>query len=301
MLLGFLPLLEKQAVIASSSLFSLVIAINLVTIAVLAVPGWRARPDKFSRQWLDVVLIGLIASGLVVLLNIKALETTSATHRSIFQAMYPAATAVFAYKLLRERLPVRTYGIIAAMVLGIVLMSIRGLSLELATGDMLLVVTLPLMGFCDAWVKKSLGGLTPAWVALCRFTVGTVFLVILGMASGIPIGLPERNAWPWILLSGLCIGGGILLLYKGMALRGASLAAAMIGVSPVITLVLEWLLFDVTFTDLELLGMAVVVSGGLLLTRPRFQGQNPALYESQNPGNTGSKRNTGSRQGLGSE
>ncbi len=177
-----------------------------------------------------------MASGVVVLLNIGALQTTSATHRSVFQTMYPAATAIFSYWLLRERLPDKTYGVIGAMIVGIVIMCSRGISLDFSAGDLMLLVTLPLMGFCDTWVKKSLDDLHPDWVALCRFSLGTGLLVILGLVTGGLTVLPGVSTWPWIGLCGLCIGGGILLLYRGMELRGASLAAAMIGIAPVITL-----------------------------------------------------------------
>lgn len=281
LLLGILPLLEKQAVANSESLFSLVIAINAVTVVVLIIPGWRARPANMTLQWLDVLLIGLIASGIVVLLNIKALETTTATHRSIFQAMYPAATAVFSFWLLQERLPRSAYIIIAIMIAGIILMSSRGISTDIAVGDYLLLATLPLMGFCDTWVKKSLTGLTPAWVALCRFAIGTLSLLVVGLAMGYLTTLPGQAAWGWILASGVCIGFGILLLYQGMALRGASLAAAMIGISPVITLVLEGFFLEVSFTTIELVGMALVVAGGVLLSQPGFQGNQAKKSESQ--------------------
>lgn len=267
--LGILPLVEKQAVIRSDSLFALAIALNLVTVAILALPGWRARPDKWNRQWFDVLIIGLIASGIVVILNIQALKTTSATHRGVFQAMYPAATALFSFWLLKERLPRSSYFIIGIMTVGILIMSSRGLTLEIASGDLLLLATLPLMGFCDTWVKKSVQQLNPAWVAFCRFATGTLFLLMVGLATR-SLSLPSGEAWPWILMSGACIGCGILLLYKGIELRGASIAAAMLGISPVITLVLEVRFFDVDFTVVELAGIALVVGGGLLLSRPRF-------------------------------
>lgn len=273
LLLGVLPLLEKQAVQQVSSLFTVTVVINLFTILVLWIPGWRARPATLTYHWRDVVLIGVIASCIVVLLNLKALETTSATHRSVFQAMYPAAAAVFSYWLLRERLLPVTYGIIAVMVVGIIIMSSQGIRLAFATGDLLLFATLPLMGFTDTWVKRSVQSLAPAWVALCRFATGTIALLAAGLVSGNVLHWPEATAWPWLVASGICIGGGILLLYQGIDMRGASLAAALVGMAPVVTLLLEWGLLGESFTVVELLGMVLVIGGGLLLTRPRFQGQ----------------------------
>lgn len=269
--LGLVPLLEKLAVNSGSDLFALVIAINLVTMICLAGPAWRQRPKPLLVQWRSLLLIGAIASGVVVLLNLWALETTSATHRSVFQAMYPAATALFAFFMLGERLPVRGYAVIAMMTAGIVVMSAQGMRWEFVFGDLLLMFTLPMMGLCDAWARRSIGQLSPEWTAFGRFLFGSLTLITLCILSGTVPAWPNLQAWPWIVLSGIFIGVGIILLYHGMALRGASLAAVLLGLSPVLTLLLEWLTLDGRFTALELLGMAIVLIGGYLLSRRDFQ------------------------------
>lgn len=273
--LGLVPLFEKQAVDTGTGLMSLVIAINLITVICLGVPAWKQRPRRLFQDWPSMLLIGALASGIVVLLNLWALETTTATHRSVFQAMYPAATALFAFFLLGEKLPVKAYGLIIFMSVGIIVMSARGMRLELAFGDLLLMLTLPMMGLCDAWAKRSLVGLQAEWIAFSRFAYGSLtLLAILPVAivlDDATLTWPSLDAWTWILLSGTSIGLGIILLYRGMALKGASLSAALVGLAPVITLVLEWSFLQGRFTPLELAGMVLVISGGLLLSMPRFQ------------------------------
>lgn len=269
--LGLVPVFEKLAVDSGAGLFNLVIAINVVTVISLSIPAWHKRPPRISREWPSLLLIGAIASGVVVLLNLWALETTSASHRSVFQAMYPAATAIFAWFLLRERLPLRGYVVIVVMTLGIITMSAQGMRWQFVSGDLLLMSTLPMMGLCDCWAKRSLGSLQPEWVAFGRFFFGTLALLLLCLLSGTRLHWPDGQAWMWILLSGLSIGLGIIFLYRGMALRGASLAAALIGLSPIITLSLEWLFLDGRFTLIEVVAMAVVVVGGMLLGRRDFQ------------------------------
>jgi drug/metabolite transporter (DMT)-like permease len=269
--LGLVPLLEKLAVNAGSDLFSLVIAINLVTVVCLAGPAWRHRPDPLLLEWRSLLFIGAVASGIVVLLNLWALETTSATHRGVFQAMYPAATALFAFFILGERLPVKGYGVIAFMTIGIIIMSSQGMRWEFVFGDLLLMLTLPLMGICDAWAKRSIGTLSPEWTAFGRFLFGSLTLVALCVLRGTLPGWPAPEAWLWIVLSGFTISFGIILLYRGMELRGASLAAALVGLSPVLTLLLEWLYLDGYFAAVELLGMAMVLVGGYLLSLRDYQ------------------------------
>lgn len=277
--LGFVPLFEKQAVARGAGLFPLTVTINLVTVAVLAPAAWRQRPARLSDDWRSLLVIGALASGIVVLLNLWALETTSATHRSVFQAMYPAAGVLFALVILGERLPVKGYATIAAMVVGILMLSGQGFRWQFAFGDMLLFATVPMMGFCDAWAKRSLAGLSAEWVALGRFVFGTVLLLVAGTVGQAWQGWPTGNGWWWVLLSGLSIGLGVLMLYRGMALKGAALAAALVSLSPVITAVLEWWWLQKTFSHWELAGMAMVITGGVLLSRPRFQ----TLKEHESP------------------
>jgi len=269
--LGLVPLFEKLAVDSGSDLLTLVIAINLVTVVCLVVPAWRQRPEALFTQWRYLLLIGAIASGVVVLLNLWALKTTTATHRSVFQAMYPAATAVFAYLLLGERLPLRGYAVIALMTIGILVMSAQGLRWEFVFGDLLLMLTLPMMGLCDALAKKSLGKLSAEWTAFNRFFYGSIMLIIVFGLSGTLPTWPVGDELLWILLSGISIGLGIILLYRGMALKGAALAAALVGLSPVLTLALEWLFLDGHFKLLELAGIVLVLVGGFLLSRREFQ------------------------------
>ena len=285
--LGVVPVFEKLAVDSGASLFSLVIAINVVTVVCLLVPAWRNRPAQLQTEWRSLLLIGAIASGIVVLLNLWALQTTTASHRSVFQAMYPAATAVFAFYLLNERLPVRGYAVIGAMIIGIIIMSGQGLRWNYVFGDFLLMLTLPMMGLCDAWARRSLGSLSAEWVAFGRFAFGTLTLALLCVFTGELPAWPHPQAWLWIALSGISIGFGIIFLYRGMAIKGAALAAALIGLSPVVTVLLEWFYLGSRFLPVELAGMAIVVAGGVLLGRPEFQELDPATTQATSASDSG--------------
>ncbi len=269
--LGLTPIFEKLAVETGNGLPGIVLSMNLITVMLLALPGWRHRPSRLASRWTSLLLVGSLASGLVVFLNLWALETTSATHRSVFQAMYPAATAVFAYKLLGERLPGISYVVIATMTAGVILMSIRGFHWQLVKGDILLLLTLPMMGLCDAWAKAALGTLTPQWVALGRFLFGTLVLLLIFLPGVESITWPTGETWLWVFLSAASISLGINMLYLAMQIEGAALAAAMMSLAPVVTLVMEWYWLGMAFRVIELLGMTLVLMGGFLLTRPAFQ------------------------------
>lgn len=269
--LGMMPLFEKLAVESNAGLTGVVLSINLLTVVLLLQSGWQQRPQQITSSWRSLLLVGSLASGLVVFLNLWALETTSATHRSVFQAMYPAMTAVFAFLLLGERLPAAGYLVIGAMSCGVILMSTGGFRWQLVEGDLLLLLTLPLMGLCDAWARSALETLAPQWVALARFSLGSVVLLLCLSPWLGSIHWPQGITWLWVGLSSACIGFGINMLYRAMQLKGAAIAAAMMSLAPVVTLTAEWYWLDAAFQSVELLGMVIVLAGGYLLTRPAFQ------------------------------
>ncbi|MEZ5492378.1 MAG: DMT family transporter [Gammaproteobacteria bacterium] len=269
--LGLTPLFEKLAVSGEASLPTVVLTINLLTVALLTIPAWRHRPEQIRASWKSLLLVGGLASGVVVYLNIWALETTTATHRSVFQAMYPAMTAIFAYWLIDERLPLSGYLVIAAMTGGVLLMSAGGIQFQMVEGDGLLLLTLPMMGLCDAWAKKTLGTLSPQWVSFGRFFFGTLVLLPFLLTAEIGLSWPKGLDWLWIGLSAATIGLGINMLYLGMKMKGAALAAAMLSMSPILTLLIEWYWLSAEFHTTELFGIAIVLLGGYLLTRPAFQ------------------------------
>lgn len=265
--LGFMPIFQKQAVDTGSNMFAIALGMNLSTLCVLLVPGWYRRPPRPGESLGLLVLIGVLASGFVVILNIWALQTTTATHRSVFQAMYPAATALCAYWVAGERLPWRAYGVIAFMMAGLLVMAAQGVSLNIMTGDALLFLTLPMIGLSDAWVKRGLVKLTPEWIALGRFFFGTLVLLIAMLAVGDNAYEALLDAWLPVLAAGILIGLGIILLYRGIALKGAALSVSLVSAAPIVTVLTELFWLDRPPTRWDITGLVMVVMGAVLLSQ----------------------------------
>src|SRR5690606_4765107 len=102
-----------------------------------------------------------------------------ATHKGVIQASYPLGTMFFAWVLLRERITPAGYMAAAVIVGGLVLMTSRGLGAAPNPGDWILIATVPLMGFSDAFAKKVLKDVSPLTVSFGRYLFGTAFLVVL--------------------------------------------------------------------------------------------------------------------------
>lgn len=190
---------------------------------------------------------------------------TTATNRALFQSMYPVATAVFARLLLGERLGAPSYGVIVAMTAGLFLMNSSGEGLVLGTPFLLLAATLPLIGLADVYAKRSLADADPLFVAVGRLVAGSMVIWLVVPFASDPSWATALEAWPWVLLAGFAMAGGILGLYRAMDTAGASLAAAFAGLAPVVTAAMEWALLGTGFLPVQMAGIAVVIAGAVIL------------------------------------
>jgi drug/metabolite transporter (DMT)-like permease len=219
-----------------------------------------------DRQGLArVAVVGALGSGIVVLLSIFAMTGTTATNRALFQSMYPVATAVFARILLGEKLGAATYAVIAVMTAGLFLMNSSGGGVVLGPPFFLLAATLPLIGLADVYAKRSLADADPLFVAVGRLVAGSLVIGLVLPFASVPDWVTVLHAWPWVLLAGCAMAGGILGLYRAMDTAGASLAAAFAGLAPVVTAGLEWALLGAVFLPIQLAGIAVVIAGAVIL------------------------------------
>lgn len=125
---GLTPLFKKLAITDGVSPWTVALVTSLVAAAVgvtlLLVRGpdaWRSVGSPVHRAPLCV--LGVVASGIVTLLVVQALTSTTATNHSLFQSAYPAATLLFAHLLLGECLRVAQYAAVAALTAGLLLVN----------------------------------------------------------------------------------------------------------------------------------------------------------------------------------
>jgi drug/metabolite transporter (DMT)-like permease len=102
-------------------------------------------------------------------------------------------------------------------------------------------------------------------VAAGRLLFGTVVLLaVLPWTASSQWSTLGPVGW-WVLGAGLAMAGGMLGLYRAMRTAGASIAAAFVGLAPVLTAAAESLILDAAFTPLQLAGLALVVAGAAAL------------------------------------
>lgn len=272
--LGTVHFVEKLAIHQGAPPGPFAFGQTAVAMLVLA-PIWLWRSRRDQRKSLrhlplpSLAAIGILASGVVVLLSIMALSYTSATHKGVIQASYPLGTMFFAWILLRERIPPTGYVAAAVIVAGLVLMTSRGFGGAPNLGDWILIGTVPLMGFSDAWSKKVLKDVSPLTVSFGRYVFGTAFLAVL--LSVLDLGQLRGlvPVWPLLLTAGMMTALAMELFYWSIDRIGPSLAAGMLAAAPVVTAGLEWWWFGEGFPGSQAVGIVVVIAGVMTLSRQR--------------------------------
>lgn len=244
---------------ATAAVLALVLALRPVRI--------RAALDTPAAVWRGVILVGAMGSGLVVVLGVLAMTETTATNRSLFQSMYPVATAVCARLLLGESPGRGAYAVIVAMSGGLALMNTGPEGLVIGPAFWLLASTLPLIGLADTLAKRALEDADPDFVASGRLAFGA--LVLLGIVPWLDAGAwgTLSDQWHWVLGAGAFMAGGMLGLYRAMERTKVSIAAALVALAPVVTLIAERLVLGTRFTPMQIGGLLVVVGGAVLLAR----------------------------------
>lgn len=228
----------------------------------------RAEHLKLRAHILsNLAVIGVGASGLVVLLGLLAMSSTTATNKGVMQGMYTAVTMIFAYFMVHERLPRLFLPIFAAMVAGLVMLTTQGQLRLPNPGDWLLFLTIPIIGFTNAYAKKTMKGVQALTVSFGRLFFGILFLLCF-----LPFMTWEQwqtlaSGFKWVLFSGILSAIYIITFYEGVELVGPTMAAAMMSISPAITAIIEWVFLRQRFTFIQIAGLTLILSSAMLLTR----------------------------------
>ena len=274
---GIAPLLKKIPIDSGVTpwMAALISAVGaaLVSLVILS----RLRPQSlsllFDRRLLPALVgIGIVATGIVTLLAATALVSTTATNRSLFQAAYPAATLLFSFVLLGERLRRPQYAAIAMLLAGLVVINDPAGGFQFGQGFWLLLATLPLVGLTDVFSKRLSERLPTLVLATGRNLYGALFVAViaLGVELGDQLSAVQAAA---LLAAGACQGIGVWTLFRAFERGKASLVSSLVAASPFVTLGLEAALRQLTLTSAQWFGMLVVVGAAVWLAQADRRGE----------------------------
>jgi drug/metabolite transporter (DMT)-like permease len=232
------------------------------------------RRERFpGRRRLRSLL--LIGAGVVVgfpVLTSLALRNVPSAHGAVVIALLPAATAVFAVVLARER-PPRQFWL--AVAIGMI--AVLGFAAIQGAGaprwdDLLLLgaVVAAAFGYAEGGrLSREIGG----WRVISWSLVVSAPLLLPLVIADLPDQSWDADWSEWLGMGYVSIVSmyvGFLAWYRGLALGGIARVGQLQLAQPVLTLIWSWLLLGESIGTLEIAAGVVIVASVAFTRRYRY-------------------------------
>jgi drug/metabolite transporter (DMT)-like permease len=227
----------------------------------------RVRLD-FDRADVGPILLGGTILTLHFLVQIRGIESTTATNTGWIVSASPLALAVLSFLFLRERIGWRAVAGIAVATAGILLLVSRGHLTDLgwlrSTGDWLVLASAHTWAFYTVATRDLSRRRSPLAVTFVILVVATVLTGLLfaslGDAASVRSLSPRGiGAVLYLAIPGLALGQWFW--QEGVAGLGATRAGLYLYLEPIATLVLAVPLLGEPFGPFIALGGGLVLAG----------------------------------------
>lgn len=270
-----LALREFQPLVFNALRFSLATAVMLIIL-------WRnsrreAARDAAAiprRDWGAIILLGLCGHTLYQLLFINGLARTTPANSSLLMGTAPIWVAIIGLALGIERINRVMWAGILTSFSGIALLILSGNG-NVQLGGSTLLGDLMLLGCVILWASYTTGSkpllarYSPLELTAWSMLAGTIPLAL--------ISLPPMARQDWTSLSLLAWGAllfsalfavviGYLIWYTSVQRVGNARTAIYSNLTPVIAIIVAWLVLGDALAWRQLLGAGIVLAG-LIITR----------------------------------
>jgi drug/metabolite transporter (DMT)-like permease len=262
--------LDAITLMALRMLFSL----PLFLLAALWNSKKSSAPPLHKKQWAVVIILGLMGYYLASYLDFLGLQTISAGLERLIIFSYPTFVVLFSALLYRRKLTLLVIIALALSYIGIFLVFIEQVSL--ASSNILFGSAL-VLGSAIVFSFFTMGsGIMVHRIGSIRFTAYTMSvaciatLIHFSFHHDLIKTVNAISADIYLLSFMMAIISTVIpsfLMNTGIKKVGASSAAILSSVGPIITLVLANKLLHETMTNTQFLGTFFVLAGGLVVAR----------------------------------
>lgn len=228
---------------------------------------------KTKTNWKYMAIIAVIGGAFAFLLYFTGLKLTTASRAAFLHKTLPFYVAVLAFVFLKEKISRRYAYAMIMMVVGIVAIYYASISpaemwLNPHLGDALIIIATMMWAVENVIARKAmLGGATNYIVSFSRMFFGGLiifgFAALTGKAGAIAsITAPQLFN---ISVSTALLFAYVLFFYSSLRFINASKAAALLLLSPVISLVLGITFLGEPAPLLQLGGSVVILLGAYLM------------------------------------
>jgi drug/metabolite transporter (DMT)-like permease len=245
------------------------------TFIMLVIMGLRGETTGLARRdLLPVFGLGLIGHTFYQVLFINGIARTTSSNSSLLMATSPIWVVIIGHVLKIERTGRLVWAGILLSFTGMLLLILgRGQGISLAEGqmlgDLLVLISAMMWALYTTGSKPLLARYSPLKLTALSMLAGTVMLDL--------ISLPALLSQDWAAITPGAWGGlayssvfavvvGYVFWYTSVQRVGNARTAVYSNLTPVIAVIVAWLVVGDRLTPLQALG-ALVVLGGIVLTR----------------------------------
>lgn len=240
----------------------------MVLLAVVALgsrTGARLTRPAGPRQWLALLVIGVIGGSVPFLLFFEGLARASSAQSAFIHKTLVIWVAALAVPLLGEKLSGAHWVAIALLVGGQIGL-VGGVTTRLGSGETMIVAATLLWSVEVVLAKRLLAGMSSWTIGVARMGIGSVVLVVWAVVRG-QAGLlvsMDRAQWGWVLLTGVILAAYVGTWFAALARAQAVDVTAVLVLAALVTAALSAAV-DGWVPGPQLGWLAMLLAGGGLL------------------------------------
>src|SRR4030042_2043380 len=220
-----------------------------------------------KKQWLLLLVIGLIGGSIPFLLFFKGLFLTTAAQGSFIHKTMFIYVMVFATLFFKERINKKLLFGGLFLLLGNAFL-LKFIQHSLSQGDLLILLATLFWAVENIISKHVLKELPPRIVAWGRMFFGSAFILIFLVITG-QVGLIlniNSNQIIWVLVTSVLLFGYVMTWYSGLKHMPVSLATTILLLGAPITTLLTFISTGI-ISRIEILGAGLILVGVILILK----------------------------------
>ena len=214
------------------------------------------------KQWLSLIVIGLIGGSIPFLLFFKGLTLTLAAKASFIHKTLFIYVSILAILFLKEKVSKNLiFGLVSLLIGSILFLKIKPQALGI--GDLLIFLATIFWTIEIIISKKLLKSISPRIVAFGRMFFGSIFIMIFLILTGQIQLIAQLNLIQigWIFVTSLFLLGYVITFYTGLKYIPASLATSILTLGAPITTLLTVVFLEKNLIWQEIFGLGLIIFG----------------------------------------
>lgn len=240
---------------------NLIVALFLLAI-ILGFKEFNNLKKLRKKQWLSLILIGLVGGSIPFVLFFRGLQLTNGPIGSFIHKTMFIFVAILATLFLKEKLTKKIF-IPAILLLAGNFLLLRLTSFELSLGALFILIATLFWSVENIISKHVLKTVEPKVLAFGRLFFGSLFILIyLAFTNKISlISTLTSVQFSWILISAPFLLMYVITWYSGLKYTKATTATSILLLGSPITALLSFMFLGAALTTLQAIGMLLIISG----------------------------------------